>query len=104
MIRHIVLTKFKADTDPAEIAAIYAGLAELVSRLPGASGFAGGRSHSPEGIERGYSHGFVIDFASWADLRIYADHPDHQALAARPAAHAIGGIDGILVMDLAIGE
>ena len=62
MIRHIVLTKFNADTTEEKIAAIYAELAALVEKLSGAHGFTGGRSSSPEQIERGYKHGFVIDF------------------------------------------
>lgn len=100
MIRHIVLTKFKPDTPEAQISEIYAGLAALAERLPGARGFTGGRSESPEQIERGYMHGFVIDFDSWAALQTYADNPEHQALGGQLVANAVGGIDGILVLDL----
>ncbi|EBA02829.1 hypothetical protein RB2150_18282 [Rhodobacterales bacterium HTCC2150] len=100
MIRHIVLTKFNADTTEEKIAAIYAELAALVEKLSGAHGFTGGRSSSPEQIERGYKHGFVIDFDSWADLKTYAEHPEHKALGAQLVQCAIGGIDGILVLDL----
>lgn len=100
MIRHIVLTKFKPDTSEALINEIYQGLAALSESLPGASNFTGGRSESPEQIERGYMHGFVIDFDSWHALQNYADNPAHQALGGRLVANAVGGIDGILVLDL----
>lgn len=100
MIRHIVLVKVKPETAASEIAAILGGLSALVARLPGAQGFTGGRSDSPEGMERGHTHGFTIDFDGPADLARYADHPDHRALGARLAAAAIGGRDGILVVDL----
>ncbi len=100
MIRHIVLTKFKPETDEATIAEIYAGLSALVQDLPGAHGFLGGRSESPEQIERGFMHGFVVDFDSWDALKNYADHPRHQALGGQLVAHAVGGLDGILVVDL----
>ena len=100
MIRHIVLTKFKPDTTEDKIAGIYAGLSALAEKLPGAQHFTGGRSESPEQIERGYMHGFVIDFDSWAALQNYADNPEHQALGGQLAANATGGIDGILVLDL----
>lgn len=102
MIRHIVLTKFKPETPETRIAAIYAALAALTGRLPGAHGFTGGRSESPENIERGYMHGFVIDFDSWDDLEIYANHPDHIALAAQLVENAVGAVDGILVVDLPV--
>ena len=61
---------------------------------------AAGRSESPEKIERGYLHGFTLDFASWEALATYAEDPDHKAFGAQLVAHAEGGIDGILVFDL----
>lgn len=102
MIRHIVLTKFKLETEESDISEIYEGLAELTSRISGAHGFTGGRSESPEQIERGYKHGFVIDFDSWEVLGTYAQHPQHLALGARIVENAIGGIDGVLVLDLEV--
>lgn len=102
MIRHIVLTKFKPDTAEDKIAEIYAGLSALTNELDGAQNFTGGRSESPEKIERGYMHGFVIDFDSWAALKNYAENPKHQALGGQLVENAIGGIDGILVLDLDI--
>jgi hypothetical protein len=100
MIRHIVLTKFKPDTAEEKIAEIYADLSALAKKLPGAQNFTGGRSESPEQIERGYMHGFVIDFDSWDALQNYADNPEHQTLGGQLVANAAGGIDGILVLDL----
>ncbi|MCT8162211.1 Dabb family protein [Pseudoruegeria sp. SHC-113] len=100
MIRHIVLTKFTPETPEAKIREIYEGLAAVAERLPGAGGFTGGRSESPEQIERGYMHGFVIDFDSWEALQTYANDAEHKALGGQLVAHATGGIDGILVLDL----
>lgn len=100
MIRHIVLTKFKLETSEETIAGIYDGLSLLSEKLPGAGGFTGGRSASPEQIERGYMHGFVIDFDSWGALENYADNEEHKALGGQLVANAVGGIDGILVLDL----
>ena len=100
MIRHIVLTKFKPDASEETIKGIYNGLAALADRLPGAANFTGGRSESPEQIERGYMHGFVIDFDSWDALQTYADNEEHKALGGQLVANAVGGIDGILVLDL----
>ncbi len=102
MIRHIVLTKFKLNTDEAKISEIYARLGELTEKMVGARNFTGGRSESPEQIERGYKHAFVIDFDSWADLKTYAQDPEHKVLGAQIVQNAVGGIDGILVLDLEI--
>ncbi len=100
MIRHIVLTKFKPDVSEETIQGIYGGLSALAETLPGAANFTGGRSESPEQIERGYMHGFVIDFDSWDALQTYADNEEHKALGGQLVANAVGGIDGILVLDI----
>ena len=102
MIRHIVLTNFKPEISEDKISKIYDGLSALVDKLPGAQGFTGGRSESPEQIERGYMHGFVIDFDSWEALRTYTENEEHKALGAQLVANAVGGIDGILVLDLPV--
>jgi quinol monooxygenase YgiN len=100
MIRHIVLIRFQPAVSGATIAALFAELQAIQIQLPGCLSITAGRSESPEQIERGYMHGFVADFTDWAALAAYQAHPDHQALGAQLVAHAVGGLDGILVFDL----
>lgn len=100
MIRHVVLTKFKPKISEQAISGIYDSLSALTEKLPGAGGFTGGRSQSPEQIKRGYMHGFTIDFDGWDALKNYADNEEHQALSGQLVANAVGGINGILVLDL----
>jgi hypothetical protein len=100
MIRHIVLLKVRPEVTDAEISAIFADLAAIRDKLPGVLALHSGRSESPEKIERGYLHGFTVDFTDWAALQAYQDHPDHKRVGAALVAAAIGGIDGILVFDL----
>lgn len=101
MIRHIVLVRFRPEVPEAEIAAIFADLAAIRAKLPGVIDIRSGRSESPEQIERGYMHGFTVDFTDWAALAAYQDHSDHRRVGAALIAAAEGGIDGILVFDLA---
>jgi hypothetical protein len=100
MIRHIVLLKVRPEVTDAEISAIFADLTAIRDKLPGVLALHSGRSESPEKIERGYLHGFTVDFTDWAALQAYQDHPDHKRVGAALVAAAIGGIDGILVFDL----
>jgi len=102
MIRHIVLLKARPEVTEAHIAAIFADLHRL--ELPGLLAIHSGRSESPEQIERGYMHGFTVDFTDWQALAAYQDHPDHKRVGAALVAAAQGGIDGILVFDLAFTE
>jgi hypothetical protein len=102
MIRHIVLLKARPGVSEAGIAAIFADLATIRDKLPGVLAIHSGRSESPEKIERGYLHGFTVDFTDWEALAAYQDHPDHKRVGAALVAAAVGGIDGILVFDLCI--
>ena len=102
MIRHIVLIRFQPQVTEVEIDAIFAALPRWAAKLPGILAYAAGRSESPEQIERGYLHGFTIDFTGWDALQTYADDPDHKAFGAQLVAHAQGGIDGLLVFDLKV--
>jgi hypothetical protein len=85
-----------------EIDAIFADLAAIRDKMAGILAIHSGRSESPEGIERGYMHGFTIDFDGWPALAAYQAHPDHRRVGAALVAHAEGGLDGILVFDLPI--
>jgi hypothetical protein len=100
MIRHIVLVNFMPNVSEADIAEIFGELHEIEGQVPGLLAITSGRSESPEQMERGYMHGFTIDFASWTDLQTYQDHPAHKALGAKLVANAVSGIEGILVFDL----
>jgi Stress responsive A/B Barrel Domain len=102
MIRHIVLLKARPEVTEAHIKGIFADLHAL--DLPGLLAIHSGRSESPEKIERGYLHGFTVDFADWDALAVYQSHPDHKRAGAALVAAAQGGIDGILVFDLPIGR
>ena len=102
MIRHIVLLRFRPDVTEAQIALMFAAIPRLSAKLPGVIAHAFGRSNSPEKIERGYLHGFTIDFASWEALDSYANDPDHKAFGGSLVAHAVGGMDGLLVFDLEV--
>ena len=104
MIRHIVLVHFASDIDKAEIAALWRDLEALRDVVPGMVHVAAGRSESPEKIERGYLHGFTVDFTGWDALAAYQEHPSHQRLGARLVTAAQGGKDGILVFDLPMNE
>jgi hypothetical protein len=102
MIRHIVLIRFKPETPAATIDAIFADLVMIRTKLSGILAITAGRSESPEKIERGYLHGFVVDFADWAALEAYQAHPDHRRVGDALIANAVGGLDGILVFDLPV--
>ena len=101
MIRHIVLARLRDTTPEAEIAAILAELDALRAHLPGMLNFHGGANVSPEGLARGYSHAFTVDFADAAARDAYLADPAHKAAGGRLVAACEGGVAGILVVDFA---
>lgn len=102
MIRHIVLIRFLHTIFEAAIADLFAELHQIKGKVPGLLEITAGKSESPEQMERGYMHGFIVDFADWDALQAYQVHPEHQLLGAKLVAAAVGGKDGILCFDLPV--
>lgn len=102
MIRHIVLLRFQPDVSEVKIADLFAELHRINGKVPGLLAITSGKSESPEQMERGYMHGFIVDFTDWAALHAYQDHPEHQLLGAKLTAASVGGKDGILCFDLPV--
>jgi hypothetical protein len=101
MIRHIVLVRFRADVGAGERAAIFADLAAL-RRLDGVLDFGAGPNVSPEtAVRHGFGDAFWFDFRDAAARDAYLDDPAHRAAGARLVAAAEGGVDGIVVVDVA---
>jgi hypothetical protein len=100
MIRHIVLVRFRPEIDEAAIAALFDAIRAVQPLVPGIVDVASGRSLELERLEKGFRHGFVVEFADRAALDAYQNHPDHRRAGARLVEAAEGGLDGILVFDL----
>ena len=100
MIQHIVLIKFQTSLGEENISRLWEELHAIKDEIPGILSINSGKSESPEKIERGYLHGFVVAFRDWDALDRYQNHPLHKALGAKLVANAQGGLDGILVFDL----
>ncbi len=99
MVRHIVLVRFRDDVAPAEVTAILDELGGLSRLLPGMREFRCGPNVSPEGLARGHTHAFTIDFDDAAARDAYLALPEHEAAGARLVKAAEGGLSGLTVLD-----
>jgi hypothetical protein len=99
MIRHAVLLKVRSDFTASEISDVFTALKNPKSEIPGIISISTGKDNSPEGIQRGHTHGFTVDFDSAASRDAYLPHPAHQNVGARIVAICEGGVDGITVVD-----
>jgi hypothetical protein len=102
MIRHVVLAKFRADVADAEREVIWDSLRALKGKLDGVIAMTFGANVSPEGLEKGFRHGFTMDFRDAAARDAYLVHPDHKAAGAKFVAALEGGRDGLVVVDLEV--
>lgn len=78
-LRHVVLFGFKAGTAPEAIETIAAAFARLPEQIDGISHFEWGENVSPEGLDRGLTHCFLLHFVSEAARDAYLVHPAHIA-------------------------
>ena len=79
VLRHVVCFKFKNEAKPAEIQRIEREFASLKKKIPQIRAFEMGTNNSPEGLNKGFTHCFVVTFGSEKDREIYLPHPAHKA-------------------------
>lgn len=79
VLRHIVLFKFKESATESEIAAVVQAFRELPLKIAEIKDFEWGINNSPENINKGFTHCFLLTFQSEEDRAIYLPHPDHKA-------------------------
>jgi len=81
--RHVVLFKFKPSASNDAVVAIENAFRALCAELPFVRGFEWGRNSSPEGLDQGFTHCFVVSFDGPEGRDAYLPHPAHQAFCRR---------------------
>ncbi len=99
MIRHVVLFKLKSGVDAKTVEQVFSKLKDLQTKVLGITSISTGQDNSPEGLQRGHTHGFTVDFIDAAARDAYLPHPDHQAVGAMIVGITEGGVNGICVVD-----
>lgn len=94
-LRHIVLFKFTDSSTPEEIRRIEEAFAALPSQIDEIKDFEWGTNNSPEGLDKGFTHSFVVTFDSEEGRDIYLPHPAHQEFVDLVGPH----VDDVLVVD-----
>jgi Stress responsive A/B Barrel Domain len=79
VLRHVVLFKFKDTATPEDVKKVEAAFAELPSKLSVIKGYEWGTNNSPENLNQGLTHCFLLTFSSEKDRDAYLVHPDHKA-------------------------
>lgn len=95
LLRHIVLFKFVDTASEEEISKVVKAFQNLPMKIETIRGFEWGINNSPENVNKGFTHCFLLTFHSEEDRAIYLPHPDHKAFGA-----VLGPIlEDVLVVD-----
>jgi hypothetical protein len=78
VLRHVVLFRYKPEVTPAQLDEINRAFQDLQRQIPQIRDFERGTNNSPEGLDKGFTHGYLITFESEADRDAYLPHPAHK--------------------------
>jgi Stress responsive A/B Barrel Domain len=98
-VKHVALLRFKPQTPTAKIKEIFSALDDLRHKIPGLLDFSGGPYSSQEGLNQGFTHGFIMTFADAASRDAYLPHPDHEAVKEQIVPWLDGGLAGVIAFD-----
>ncbi len=104
VLRHVVMFKFKDEATPEDVKRVTDAFAALTGKISTIKGFEWGTNSSPEGLNQGLTHCFLMTFSSDKDRDDYLVHPDHVAFVEILKPHldkatvldywTMGGADG----------
>lgn len=78
IVRHVVVFKYTDDASDAEIQEITEAFRALKDKIPGIVSFEHGVNNSPEDLNQGFTHVYVVTFEDEAARDAYLPHPEHQ--------------------------
>jgi len=78
VLHHVVMFKFKESATPANIKQVEEEFAKLPQKIGGIQSYEWGTNSSPEGLNQGLTHCFILTFTSDKDRDAYLIHPAHK--------------------------
>jgi hypothetical protein len=79
LLRHVVLFKFKDNSDPKDVQTVIDAFKQLPAKIDFIKHFEWGTNNSPENLNQGLTHCFFLTFTSEKDRDAYLVHPAHKA-------------------------
>jgi hypothetical protein len=94
-LRHVVLFKFKDSSQPGDVKKVEDAFAGLSKKIALIKDFEWGTNNSPENLNQGLTHCFLVTFTSEKDRDAYLIHPEHQKFVEVLKPH----LDKVTVLD-----
>ena len=77
-VKHYGVFQFKEGITPAQIENCFAEMHGMVGKIPGLVDMIHGPYDSDEGLNDGFTHGFIMTFESPQARDEYLPHPEHE--------------------------
>ena len=97
-VKHFGVFAFKPGISAERIDHCFAEMRSMVGRIPGLLDMAHGVYESPEGLDDGFTHGFIMTFENAAARDAYLPHPEHE----RVKAIVVPCLERVVVFDFAV--
>lgn len=95
VLRHNVFFSFKETSSPEDIQSVIDAFRNLQNEIEGIEAFEYGVNSSPEGLNQGLTHAFVLTFYTEEARDAYLPHPAHKAFGKILGPH----LDKVTVVD-----
>lgn len=77
-VKHVVVFKYKASATTAQIEEVTNAFKALRKTIPGIRAFEYGVNNSPENLNKGFTHVYLLTFLDAAARDAYLPHPEHK--------------------------
>lgn len=77
-LRHVVAFKFKDTASQDDIKKVETAFRDLQKKIKEIVSYEWGMNNSPENLNKGCTHGFILTFKNEKDRDAYLVHPDHK--------------------------
>ena len=77
-VKHFGVFQFKEEVTPEQIETCFAEMQAMVGKIPGLLDMIHGPYDSGEGLNDGFTHGFIMTFESPVARDTYLPHPVHE--------------------------
>ena len=97
-VKHVALIKFKEGTSQEQIDKVFEQLLDLSETISGIEDYVSGMNSSPEGLNQGFTHGFVMTFTDATARDAYLNHPEHE----RVKVEVLPLVESVLIFDFEV--
>ncbi len=101
-VKHVVVFKYKSTATPEQIEQVTTAFKALKGKIPGILSFEYGTNNSPEGLNKGFTHVYLLTFKDAASRDAYLPHPEHKKFGE--LLGKIGVLEEPFVVDFEVQE